>query len=209
MGKSKRNITNWQQYNQALINHGSVTFWLDESAINTWHCTQHHGGRGRGFQFSDTAIETALMFKGIFKPSVRASVGFINSLFQLMKILLTAPDYSCTSKRAKTLETVADNEVLPVLLNPLKRQLRQVRRRCLRYQGLSQTIATKAREANDPTPFKYRILGTRTSSKRSCGCTQGRRIEAMEIDESLPFAPLVQDRDVSLQTTYQRQIESA
>ena len=86
MGKSKRNITNWKQYNQALVNRGSVTFWLDEAAINTWHCTQHHGGRGRGFQFSDTAIETALMLKGIFKLSLRATEGFINSLFQLMKI---------------------------------------------------------------------------------------------------------------------------
>ncbi|MCF1432067.1 MAG: IS5/IS1182 family transposase, partial [Shewanella sp.] len=38
MGKSKRNITNWKQYNQALVNRGSVTFWLDESAINAWLC---------------------------------------------------------------------------------------------------------------------------------------------------------------------------
>ncbi|MEL4420698.1 transposase, partial [Shewanella algae] len=102
MGKSERNITNWKQYNQALVNRGSVTFWLDEAAVNAWHCTKHHGGRGRGFQFSDTAIETALMLKGIFKLSLRATEGFINSLFQLMKIPLIAPDYSCISKRAKT-----------------------------------------------------------------------------------------------------------
>ncbi|MBC8796414.1 transposase, partial [Shewanella algae] len=55
MGKSARNITNWKHYNQALVNRGSVTFWLDEAAVNAWHCTKHHGGRGRGFQFSDTA----------------------------------------------------------------------------------------------------------------------------------------------------------
>ena len=66
MGKSKRKIINWKQYNQALINRGSVTFWLDESAIDAWHCKAHHGGRGRGFQFSDTAIETALMPKRVF-----------------------------------------------------------------------------------------------------------------------------------------------
>ncbi|MGG7095918.1 transposase, partial [Shewanella indica] len=44
--------------------------------------------------------ETALMLKGIFKLSLRATEGFINSLFQLMKIPLIAPDYSCISKRA-------------------------------------------------------------------------------------------------------------
>jgi hypothetical protein len=38
MGKLKCNITNWKQYNQALVNRGSVTFWLDDAAINTWHC---------------------------------------------------------------------------------------------------------------------------------------------------------------------------
>lgn len=35
MGKSKRNITNWKQYNQVLVNRGSVTFWQDEAAIDT------------------------------------------------------------------------------------------------------------------------------------------------------------------------------
>ncbi|MFA0520078.1 IS5/IS1182 family transposase, partial [Vibrio sp. 10N.222.55.E8] len=34
MGKPKRKITNWKQYNEALVNRGSVTFWLDETALN-------------------------------------------------------------------------------------------------------------------------------------------------------------------------------
>ncbi|WP_287590763.1 transposase, partial [Shewanella sp.] len=65
----------------------TLSFWLSSAAVlwlscllavNAWHCTKHHGGRGRGFQFSDTAIETALMLKGIFKLSLRATEGFIN-----------------------------------------------------------------------------------------------------------------------------------
>jgi len=78
MGKAKRKITNWKQYNQALINRGSVTFWLDEAAIKAWRNKEHHGQRGRGFQFSNMAIETALMIKGIFKLPLRALEGFIN-----------------------------------------------------------------------------------------------------------------------------------
>ncbi|MEL4426881.1 hypothetical protein AAEH84_13975, partial [Shewanella indica] len=31
MGKSKRTVTNWKQYNQALVNRGSITFWLDKA----------------------------------------------------------------------------------------------------------------------------------------------------------------------------------
>ncbi len=163
---------------------------MDEQAIKQWHCLVHHGRRGRGFHYSDTAIETALMLKGLFKLPLRALEGFINSLFQLMAVPLQSPDYSCISKRAKTvdikyrlpsqgpvahlvidatglkvygegewkirkhgkekrrvwrklhlavdatthaviaaevsLETVADNEVLPTLLNPLRRKIKQV-----------------------------------------------------------------------------------
>ena len=104
MGKSKHKISNWQQYNQALVQRGSLTIWMDEQAIKQWHCLVHHGRRGRGFHYSDTAIETALMLKGLFKLPLRALEGFINSLFQLMAVPLQSPDYSCISKRAKTVD---------------------------------------------------------------------------------------------------------
>jgi hypothetical protein len=39
---------------------------IDDSAAETWKCTTYHGKYGRGFQYSNTAIETALMIKGIF-----------------------------------------------------------------------------------------------------------------------------------------------
>ena len=190
MGKSKRKITNWKQYNQALVNRGSLTFWFDDEAVSQWHCEEHHGGRGRGFEYSDASIVTALMLKGIFGLSLRATEGFINSLFELMDLPLKSPDYSCISKRAKSvtvkyrnpsrgpiahlvvdatglkvygegewktrkhgkekrrtwrklhlavdadtheviaaevsLVNVGDNEVLPTMLNPLRRQIKQV-----------------------------------------------------------------------------------
>ncbi len=130
------------------------------------------------------------MLKAFFGLPLRALEGFINSIFQLMDMPLTSPDYSSISKRAQTvnvkyrlpskgavthlvidasglkvfgegewkqrkydkdkrrvwrklhlavdartheviaaevsLENVADNEVLPTLLNPLRRQLHQV-----------------------------------------------------------------------------------
>ncbi|GJA11844.1 hypothetical protein KAM344_23620 [Aeromonas caviae] len=104
MGKSKHKISNWKQYNQALVQRGSLTVWMDEQAIQQWHCQTHHGRRGRGFHYSDSAIETALMLKAVFKLPLRALEGFINSLFKLMKVPLQSPDYSCISKRAKTVE---------------------------------------------------------------------------------------------------------
>ncbi|EPX9584706.1 IS5/IS1182 family transposase, partial [Klebsiella pneumoniae] len=33
VAKQKFKITNWLTYNKALINRGSITFWLDDEAI--------------------------------------------------------------------------------------------------------------------------------------------------------------------------------
>ncbi len=104
MGKSTYRTENWKEYNQALINRGSLTFWIDEEAISGWLCSEHHGNRGRGYQYSDTAITTALMVKRLFNLSLRAVQGFMNSVFSLMKVPLTCPNYSSISKRAKTVD---------------------------------------------------------------------------------------------------------
>ncbi|PMF25218.1 IS5 family transposase, partial [Vibrio splendidus] len=110
MGKAEKKITNWAEYNKALCKRGSVTFWIDDSAIDAWRCTTHHGKRGRGFQYSDTAIETALMIKGIFSLPLRALQGFIDSIFDLLEVPLTSPDYTCISKRSKTVQVKYRNK---------------------------------------------------------------------------------------------------
>jgi len=55
-----------------------------------------------GIIYSDVAIETALVVKGVFNLSLRALEGFTTSVFQRMDVPLTSPSYSCISKRAKT-----------------------------------------------------------------------------------------------------------
>lgn len=102
MGKARHNICNWRQYNRALVNPGSLTFWMDEEAIRQWYCHPHHGCRGRSFHYSDGAIETALMLKAFFGLPLRPLEGFINSIFQLADVPLASPGYSCICKRART-----------------------------------------------------------------------------------------------------------
>jgi len=104
MSKAKSKIVNWPEYNKAMVSRGSVTFWIDKEAISTWHCREHHGGRGRGHTYSDHAIQTSLAIKGIFGLSLRALEGFLNSVFQLMELDIKSRNYSCISKRAKTIE---------------------------------------------------------------------------------------------------------
>ncbi|ABZ77990.1 hypothetical protein Shal_3444 [Shewanella halifaxensis HAW-EB4] len=41
MGESKHKITNWSQYNKALVNRGSPAFWIDEQAIKSCRCTEN------------------------------------------------------------------------------------------------------------------------------------------------------------------------
>ncbi|MBT0143964.1 IS5/IS1182 family transposase, partial [Vibrio campbellii] len=36
MPKPRYKTTNWKQYNKALINRGSLTFWIDEETIAEW-----------------------------------------------------------------------------------------------------------------------------------------------------------------------------
>ncbi len=106
MPKPCYKTTNRKQYNQALINRASLTFWIDEDAIAKWKAKVELPKKGRPQLFSDLAITTALMAKRIFSMPLRALQGFINSVFKLADIPLSCPHYTCISKRAKTVKIV-------------------------------------------------------------------------------------------------------
>ena len=71
MPKPRYKTTNGKQYNKALINRGSLTFWIDEETIAEWKQNKQ-GKRGRPRRFSDLAITTALMVKRILSMPLRA-----------------------------------------------------------------------------------------------------------------------------------------
>ncbi len=79
MAKQKFKVTNWRNYNKALINRGSVTFWLDDEAIRAWYEPATHTSRGRPQRYSDLAITTVLVVKRVFRLTLRAAQGFIDS----------------------------------------------------------------------------------------------------------------------------------
>ncbi len=101
-GKAKVQITNWPTYNKALINRGSITFWLDDEAIQAWYESATPSSRGRPQRYSDLAITTVLVIKRVFRLTLRAAQGFIDSIFTLMNVPLRCPDYTSVSKRAKS-----------------------------------------------------------------------------------------------------------
>lgn len=102
VAKQKFKITNWATYNKVLVNRGSLTFWLDESAIQAWYDDPNTSSRGRPQRYPELAISTVMMRKRVFRLRLRAAQGFIDSIFTLMKLPLRCPDYSCVSRRAKS-----------------------------------------------------------------------------------------------------------
>ncbi len=94
MSKPRYKTTNWKQYNKALINRGSLTFWIDEEAIAKWKQNKQ-GKRGRSSRFSDLAITTALMMKRVFSMPLRSLQGFLDPVFKLANIPLVCPHYTC------------------------------------------------------------------------------------------------------------------
>ncbi len=102
MAKQKFRINNWRTYNKALINRGSFTFWLDGEAVQAWYESATPSARGRPQRYSDLAITTVLVIKRVFRLPLRAVQGFIDSIFALMGVPLRCPDYSCVSRRAKS-----------------------------------------------------------------------------------------------------------
>lgn len=76
MAKQKFRITNRPTYNKALINRGSLTFWLDDQAESATPSS-----RGRPQRYSDLATTTVLMIKRVLRLTQRATQGFIDSIF--------------------------------------------------------------------------------------------------------------------------------
>lgn len=95
---------NWKDYNQSLVNRGSLTFWFEEKAIQKWYAIERTGEPGRPNIYSDAAIRCGLTIKAVFRVTLRALQGFLRSLFQLAGLSLLCPHYSVFSRRGKGLE---------------------------------------------------------------------------------------------------------
>ncbi len=101
--KALYRVKNWSEYDKAMVQRGSITFWLAEDFEKTW---LHTGEKQRGSQYdySDQAILVMLTVKEVFHLTNRGVEGFVRSLFRTMKIDLPVPDHSTLSKRGKDLK---------------------------------------------------------------------------------------------------------
>jgi IS5 family transposase len=93
-------VKNWSEYEKALVERGSLTFWLSEDLEKIWFYAGEKQ-RGSQFEYSDQAIEMMLTIKEVFRQTHRGVEGFMRSVFQMMNLHLPVPDHSTLSKRGK------------------------------------------------------------------------------------------------------------
>lgn len=97
--KTSYRIRNWQEYEQALKQRGSISFWVSEAVVAQWRNEQKTGRRGASNYYSDLAITTMGTLKSVFGLASRQTEGFLESLFTLMGIDLAVPDHTTLSRR--------------------------------------------------------------------------------------------------------------
>lgn len=106
-------VRNWKEYNEALVQRGSITLWFAEEVVQNWRAEKQSGVRGRPKKYSDCAIVCGLTLKVLFKLTFRMTEGFIKSVVKQLGVEIEAPDYTLLCKRQKSVQ-------LPALSKRLK-----------------------------------------------------------------------------------------
>jgi hypothetical protein len=109
--KPKYRVSNWADYDRALVQRGDVTLWISEDAIGSWKPAPTEL-RAAQRKFSDHAIETDLTLRIVFKLPLRQAEGFLRSVLALMGLDLEAPDHTTLSRRSQPLHV--DLHLVPV-----------------------------------------------------------------------------------------------
>jgi hypothetical protein len=101
--KVQYRVTNWPEYDRALVRRGSLTIWFDEAFLQDRWRPAPTGQRGAPFVDSDTALQALLTLKAVFDLPDRMGEGLAGSIVRLMGLALPIPDHTLMSRRAKTL----------------------------------------------------------------------------------------------------------
>src|ERR1700688_5077895 len=116
-------VRNWPAYEAGLRRRGSLTFWIEDAALECW---QTIGPSGQA-RYTNAAIQTCLMLRAAFKLALRQIEGLMTSVLSLMGLTISAPDPTTVSRRAVTLPVIQATSVphgpLHVLIDSTGRQV--------------------------------------------------------------------------------------
>ena len=103
MAKKAYRVRNWKDYNKSLVQRGSLTFWFSTEVINNWKREEKDNSHGNQ-KYSNMVIVCGLTLRQLFRLTLRATEGMMNSLIELMKLPVCAPNYSTLCRRGKRLK---------------------------------------------------------------------------------------------------------
>lgn len=106
--KGTYKITNWSEYNESLVQRGSITYWFSDDVLAEWNHANQTPRVGHPFVYSDRAIECLLSLRELFRLPYRQTEGLARSLAGLMEVDVAIPDYTSLAKRAATLRISLD-----------------------------------------------------------------------------------------------------
>ena len=95
---AKYRVTNWPDYDAALVRRGALTVWFTDEAIAEWRAPAT-GRRGGQPIYSAIAIETALTLRLVFHQPLRQTEGLLRSIAALLDIDIAIPDHTTLSRR--------------------------------------------------------------------------------------------------------------
>ena len=111
--KARYRVTNWREYDRALVRRGSLDIWFDEEFVREHWRPSASGKRGAPFLYSDLAIQVPLTLKAVFSLPYRALEGFAGSLMRLTGLGLPVPDHTQMSRRARILRVAIPRRSRP------------------------------------------------------------------------------------------------
>jgi DDE family transposase len=100
-------VTNWPEYEAALVRRGDLTLWFTDEAVAAWHAPAT-GARGGQPTYSAIAIETGLALRLVFHQPLRQTEGLLRSIAGALGISIAIPDHTTLSRRAGGLTILSD-----------------------------------------------------------------------------------------------------
>jgi len=102
-------IRNWKEYNQSLVNRGSLEFWIEHGMKVTVEVEvvdidgKKKKTLGRPVKHSDAVIGFVLTLGTVFHQRLRQTEGFAQFVVQMAKLSWKVPDFTTLCRRRKTL----------------------------------------------------------------------------------------------------------
>jgi hypothetical protein len=97
LGPARGRVTNWPDYDAALVRRGELTIWRTEEAIAAGPPAT--GERGSLPIFSAIAVEIALTLRLVFHQPLRLTEGLLRSIRALLDIDIAMPAHTTLSRR--------------------------------------------------------------------------------------------------------------